>query len=64
MVGDKIINLPNSRKISMNQNNINKEYILDLDELHKNVTPPSELNENYTNTYEIGNNLIFDFKIN
>jgi len=26
----------------------NSEFILDLDELHINVTPPSELNENYS----------------
>lgn len=24
----------------------NSEFVLDLDELHMNVTPPSELNEN------------------
>ena len=55
MVGKK------TRKISKKKNpilvensNINSEYILDLDELHMNVTPPSELNENYSLTYEIG----------
>jgi len=31
---------------AMNDNLENSHFILDLDELHLNVTPPSELNEN------------------
>lgn len=35
----------------------NSEFILDLDELHMNVTPPSELNENCSPKTE-GKNII------
>jgi len=31
---------------SFNEDEENSEFILDLDELHMNVTPPSELNDN------------------
>lgn len=54
MVGKKTRNFSKSKKLSSIEDNITSDYILDLDELHMNVTPPSELNENYSITYEIG----------
>ena len=55
MVGKKTRNISKTKiPTTIDNNNINSEYILDLDELHMNVTPPSELNENYSLTYEIG----------
>ena len=48
-----------SKKLSVDENTSNTEFILDLDELHMNVTPPSELNDNHShiNENEIGKSL-------
>ena len=46
-----------SKKLSDDEdssNSSNSEFILDLDELHINVTPPSELFDNYSFINEIG----------
>lgn len=45
--GYKISESQTDQTLKNNNENIeNSEFILDLDELHMNVTPPSELNEN------------------
>ncbi len=38
----------------------NSEFILDLDELHVNVTPPSELNENCSPKTEGKNDVLLN----
>lgn len=43
---------------SLNEDDENSEFILDLDELHMNVTPPSELNDNCSPKTE-GENFLF-----
>lgn len=47
MVGKKGYKISESGiEVDELDNSVNSDFILDLDELHMNVTPPSELNEN------------------
>jgi hypothetical protein len=59
MVGKKskkfFSNVDNSN-IDCNENKKKLEYVLDLDELHVNVTPPSDLWESKSNSNDISKN--------
>lgn len=45
--GYKNLEIPiESAENDADDNSVNSKFVLDLDELHQNVTPPSELNEN------------------